>query len=450
MCPKAAVYLITVILSTAFAQNINLSGTVTDADSDPIQGAIVTLLGRDMADTTDNDGNFSIIDETVGSGRLFMVPQNEDISLNRGVIKLSLPESAPMKVELYDYNGTLIDKVSEQNASAGTYRFNIHRKSRAVRIMLVRASIGRSSLTFRYLPLRNSAYEIFSSSLENGEKLAKVMAEVDSIKISAERYETKVVTISSYEDELDITLEETVSDLEPFSFFVTSLKAIQELSGSEDGFGGDLRFGKTGQGAGLLGADSICECIAEMSMPGSKVKQWRAFLSVSAGPDGNQVDARDRIGDGPWYDRLGRLLAPTLDDLINDRPQNGDSEIQNDLPNEWGVPNHRPDPTQPEEDNHHMITGSDKEGRLYSRDATCDDWTNVNASGKPRCGFSWPRFMMRKTSQWGDMGSTHWISDIDVGGCKAGIHVSTSFDSPSDIIGWQGGYGGFYCFALSP
>src|SRR5690349_20801870 len=65
---------------------------------------------------------------------------------------------------------------------------------------------------------------------------------------------------------------------EHFSFFVTSLKAMQELSGSEDGFGGDLRFGETGAGAGLRGADKICTTIAEQSLPGN-AKTWRAFLS---------------------------------------------------------------------------------------------------------------------------------------------------------------------------
>src|SRR4051812_38554586 len=55
---------------------------------------------------------------------------------------------------------------------------------------------------------------------------------------------------------------------EPFSFFVTSLRAMQRLSGSADGFGGDLRFGETGEGAGLRGADQICTTIAEQSMPG--------------------------------------------------------------------------------------------------------------------------------------------------------------------------------------
>ena len=122
-------------------------------------------------------------------------------------------------------------------------------------------------------------------------------------------------------------------------------------------------------------------------MPGSKVKQWRAFLSVTADENGNQVNAIDRIGQGPWYDRVGRLLAPTLDDLKNERPQNGDATIQNDLPNEDGIPNHRSDPNLPEVDNHHMITGSNTKGELSSSTATCNDWTSADKnSGKPICG----------------------------------------------------------------
>src|SRR5689334_2112445 len=104
---------------------------------------------------------------------------------------------------------------------------------------------------------------------------------------------------------------------ERFSFFVTSLAALRDLSGNADGFGGDLRFG---QADGLAGADEICRQIAQRSMPGN-VKTWRAFLSVTRGPDGQPVHAIDRIGQGPWYDRLGRVVALTRDDLVQPRPR---------------------------------------------------------------------------------------------------------------------------------
>jgi hypothetical protein len=181
--------------------------------------------------------------------------------------------------------------------------------------------------------------------------------------------------------------DEVSEDATKFSFFVTSLQSLQELSGSQTGFGGDLRFGETGEGAGLRGADKICAAIAELSLPGSKDKGWRAFLSTSS------VDARDRIGEGPWYDRKGRIVAEDLESLLTERPAAA-AEIMNDLPNEFGVPNHDPD-GKGQVDNHDMLTGSNSMGRLYCPDdaahCTCDDWTSSEPTGRPRVGHSWPR-----------------------------------------------------------
>ena len=143
---------------------------------------------------------------------------------------------------------------------------------------------------------------------------------------------------------------------ERFSFFVTSYAAMQRLSGTQAGFGGDLRYGEAD---GLAGADKICTEIAEASMPGAGGKGWRAFLSVTRGPSGGPVHAIDRIGSGPWYDRLGRLVAMTKQDLLTTRPTGADPAIVDDLPNEDGVPNHQPDPNQEEVDNHDFLTGSD-------------------------------------------------------------------------------------------
>ncbi len=180
--------------------------------------------------------------------------------------------------------------------------------------------------------------------------------------------------------------------LPPFSFFVTSLASLQALSGSQAGFGGDLRFGETGAGAGLRGADKLCASIAERSMPGASAKPWRAFLSATNDGNGNQVHAIDRIGEGPWVDRLGRVLAVKKADLLFDRPASADSAIRDDFPNEEGVPNHAPDPTAGQVDNHDTLTGSNAEGRLSSSTGTCADWTGKTGSeGKPRVGHSWPR-----------------------------------------------------------
>lgn len=241
--------------------------------------------------------------------------------------------------------------------------------------------------------------------------------------------------------------------LENFSFFVTSLKAMQELSQNPLGFGGDLRFGETGPGAGLRGADKICATIAEKSMPGSAKKQWRAFLSAVAGEDGKQVNAIDRVGEGPWYDRLGRLFANTKGDLLHDRPLGADPAIKDDFPNENGVPNKQPDPTKPEEDNHHMLTGSNAQGTLFNATSTCLDWTASKGEpvteGKPRVGLSFPRM----GGPMGGMGtSANWISSLNETGCAPGVNLLPSGPpGPEDVdVGNGGGYGGIYCFALTP
>ncbi|WP_438004557.1 hypothetical protein WME89_38140 [Sorangium sp. So ce321] len=234
---------------------------------------------------------------------------------------------------------------------------------------------------------------------------------------------------------------------------MTSLAAMRELSGSQDGFGGDLRFGETGPGAGLRGADKICATLAEKSLPGAGSKTWRAYLSAVAGEDGNQVDAIDRIGEGPWYDRLGRLVANNKEELPNTRPSGADEAIIDDLPNEDGVPNHQPDPGQPEVDNHDTLTGSNDQGRLQSATATCKDWTSATgdrASGQPRLGHSWPRG--GGGGPGGGMSGAHWISSHDAPGCAPGVNiVDTGGPQPgSNTVGSGGGYGGIYCFALTP
>ena len=232
-----------------------------------------------------------------------------------------------------------------------------------------------------------------------------------------------------------------------FSFFVTSIQAMRDLSGSQDGFGGDLRFGEVGEGAGLRGADKICTAVAERSMPGSGVKPWRAFLSTTAGP----VHAIDRVGDGPWYDRLGRLVAPNKADLARTRPVGGDPEIADDLPNEHGIPNHHdgaPDCRGNAcPDNHDVLTGTGPSGMLYMNDPqyTCDDWTSSMMSGRPWCGNSWPHVTASR-------GKTGWMSELWEGGCAPGVNLmEMGGPNPSvRTVGTGGGYGAIYCFALVP
>jgi hypothetical protein len=260
--------------------------------------------------------------------------------------------------------------------------------------------------------------------------------------------------------------------VEKFSFFLTSLASIRKVSNSDEGFGGDLRFGEEGEGAGLRGADKICKAIAELGMPGAGAKDWRAFLSTTTGgPDGGPLHARTRIGAGPWYDAAGRLVSMTLESLTaGNRPGGADPAIRDDLPNEFGIPNHSADApgcTGNEcPDNHQVLTGTNCLGELYTGggsvggqneitsdctnftdpqndanpDYTCNDWTSKAASGKPWCGHSWPR-----------QGSgLSWMSAARDGGCAPCVRLEETGGVNDACVGSAGGYGGFYCFEYRP
>ncbi len=207
--------------------------------------------------------------------------------------------------------------------------------------------------------------------------------------------------------------------LDKFSFFVTSMAAMFRLSKSDKGFGGDLKYGTAD---GLTGADKICTEIAESSMPGSSAKQWHAFLSTT------KVNAKDRIGTGPWYDRTGRLVAMNMAGLLKERPD-ADAAIKQDLPNENGIPNHRPNPQAAEDDNHHTLTGSNGQGTLFSATSTCKDWTTTSTNnsttgegvGRPKTGFS-----------WSTGNRTQWIDGQLEGGCGAGATGIGTVNGGSD------------------
>ncbi len=194
---------------------------------------------------------------------------------------------------------------------------------------------------------------------------------------------------------------------QPMSFFITS-------AGKGDG----ANLG------GLAGADAHCQTLAAAAGRGSAT--WHAYLSTQ-GP--GAVNARDRIGAGPWYNARGQRVAQTLGDL------HGDTIEQARLGNALGkqlsltekgtVVNGVGDtPNQ-----HDILTGTQPDGRAYSdgADHTCGNWTS-NGQGTAQLGHS--------DKQGGGNGS--WNAAHPSRGCGQANLVST------------GGAGLFYCFAVAP
>lgn len=249
------------------------------------------------------------------------------------------------------------------------------------------------------------------------------------------------VADTAVEDTADTVADIPVESLPKFSFFVTSYEAMIRLSGSNNGFGGDLRFGEE---TGLAGADKICTTIAEDEMPGAGQKIWHAYLSVKDDGTGASVNAIDRIGTGPWYDRNARLVAQDKTGLTTTRP-NGDAAIKNDLPNERGESqkNQPGSNGQGTADNHDILTGSNAQGKLDSNTAanTCNNWTSTTVAGRPRLGHSWP-------AQSGQ----GWQTAHQAAGCAAVVNLIQNGPGSQGCsgVGCGGGYGAIYCFAETP
>ncbi len=146
----------------------------------------------------------------------------------------------------------------------------------------------------------------------------------------------------------------------PMSFFVTS-------AGS--GNGGNL--------GGLAGADARCQMLATAAGRGGVT--WHAYLSTQ-GP--NAVNARDRIGAGPWYNQRGQVIAANVSEL------HGDTLDQARIGNFISGTNSLDEKGQPVPGNEHdILTGSTLDGRAYtdsSHDYTCSNWSsNTHVDAPP-------------------------------------------------------------------
>ena len=176
----------------------------------------------------------------------------------------------------------------------------------------------------------------------------------------------------------------------------------------------------SGNGAnlgGLSGADAICQKLA--TSVGAGGKTWRAYLSTSATGGQTAVNARDRIGRGPWQNAKGVVVAQSVDDLHSDNNKLGK---EGSLTEKGATVNGRGDTPN----THDILTGSDLQGRALQGDQTCSNWSS-NGAGAARVGHH--------DKQGGGENPNSWNSAHASSGC-----------SQANLVG-TGGAGLFYCFA---
>lgn len=193
----------------------------------------------------------------------------------------------------------------------------------------------------------------------------------------------------------------------PFTFFVTST-----------GGGNGANYG------GLAGADAHCQKLADAA--GTPFKSWRAYLSTQGA---NAVNARDRIGKGPWTNARGQVIAKDVAHLHGDtleQAQVGSNLTRNTALTEKGE---RPKAAGDTPNEHDILTGSTPDGRAFAGDAdkTCKNYSSGAEDGSVQLGH------FDRTGG----GNASWNSAHGSRGCSQPKLVAT------------GGAGLLYCFAAN-
>jgi len=188
------------------------------------------------------------------------------------------------------------------------------------------------------------------------------------------------------------------------------------ISSAGSGKGADL--------GGLAGADTICQTLA--TKVGAGARTWHAYLSTQEADGKPAVNARDRIGKGPWQNAKGVVIAKNVADLHSD---NNNLNKQTAL-TETGEPvNGRGDTPN----THDILTGSQPDGTAFppGDDKTCGNWTKGGTDGAAMLGHH-DRVGLNDSAPMKSWNSSH----LTRGGCNPAALQST------------GGAGLLYCFAV--
>jgi len=190
---------------------------------------------------------------------------------------------------------------------------------------------------------------------------------------------------------------------EPMTFFITS---------AGPGDGANL--------GGLEGADAHCETLA--AAQGAGGRGWMAYLSTISDDGSAAVNARDRIGSGPWHNHGGVLIANSIDELHSDAANLTKETILTEV---GDMVNGRGD----DPNMHDILTGSNMDGTAYTGEGydNCGNWTSNSADGSAAVGHH--------DRIGGGPNPTSWNSSHGSRGC-----------SQANLQG-TGGNGYFYCFA---
>jgi hypothetical protein len=196
----------------------------------------------------------------------------------------------------------------------------------------------------------------------------------------------------------------------------------------------------TGNLGGLTGADQLCQTQAQAIGGKAATRTWHAYLSQEQRGNTPRVDARTRIGTGPWYNVRGILIASNVADLHGDQQRDRNNIQRVSVLDSKGA--EVPGFGSPQGQNvHDILTGSDSTGRAFTdgNDHTCNNWTSDQMSlpqANPNVPADRARAMLGHTDRAGGA-NTSWNSAHMSQGCTKQALINT------------GGAGKLYCFATN-
>lgn len=210
------------------------------------------------------------------------------------------------------------------------------------------------------------------------------------------------------------------------SFAALAIQSAQAQNAGTTFFVTSTGIGNGANLGGLAGADNHCQTLAQAA--GASAKTWRAYLSTQAANGHPAVNARDRIGKGPWQNSKGVVIAKDVAELHganNITKQTALSEKGEVLNGRGDTPNR-----------HDVLTGSQPDGAAFAGgdDRTCKNWTS-STQGSAMVGH-FDRMGLRDDDASKSWNSSHPSRGPD-GGCSQADLRST------------GGDGLLYCFAAN-
>jgi hypothetical protein len=210
------------------------------------------------------------------------------------------------------------------------------------------------------------------------------------------------------------------------SFAVLADQSAQAQSANTSFFVTSTGIGNGANLGGLAGADNHCQTLAQAA--GSGAKTWRAYLSTQAADGKPAVNARDRIGKGPWQNSKGVVIAKDVTELhgANNLTKQTALTEKGEVNNGYGDKPNR----------HDVLTGSQPDGTAFAvaDDRTCKNWTS-STQGSAMLGHA-DRIGLRDDDASKSWNSSHPSRGPD-GGCSQADLRST------------GGDGLLYCFAAN-